>query len=144
MLTLRQVMNYTLKTGRDIFDDFQTLDQNLALQELGQKNELGLITSQIMEGLDLIGLDPDGPLLDLMTPTVIPEEDEDGPDFIPDQLDELHARTRQRYPKKVVMTTIVNLTASEHINDQVLLDAPYDMAIDVYNKVAQQQQQKRR
>lgn len=143
MLTLRQVMNYTLKTGRDIFDDFQTLDQNLALQELGQKNDLGLITSQIMEGLDLIGLDPDGPLLDLMTPTVTPEEDEDGPDFIPDQLDELHARTRKRYPKKVVMTTIINLTASEHINDQVLLDAPYDMAIDVYNKVAQQQQKRR-
>jgi len=143
MLTLRQVMNYTLKTGRDIFDDFQTLDQNLALQELGQKNGLGLITSQIMEGLDLIGLDPDGPLLDLMTPTVIPEEDDDGPDFIPDQLDELHARTRQRYPKKVVMTTIVNLTASEHINDEVLLNAPYDMAIDVYNKVAQQQQKRR-
>lgn len=143
MLTLRQVMNYTLRTGRDIFDDFQTLDQNLALQELGQKNELGLITSQIMEGLDLIGLDPDGPLLDLMTPTMTPEEDEDGPDFIPDQLDELHARTRKRYPKKVVMTTIINLTASEHINDEVLLDAPYDMAIDVYNKVAQQQQKRR-
>lgn len=143
MLTLRQVMNYTLRTGRDIFDDFQTLDQNLALQELGQKNELGLITSQIMEGLDLIGLDPDGPLLDLMTPTMTPEEDEDGPDFIPDQLDELHARTRKRYPKKVVMTTIVNLTASEHINDQVLLDAPYDMAIDVYNRVAKQQQKMR-
>lgn len=143
MLTLRQVMNYTLRTGRDIFDDFQTLDQNLALQELGQKNELGLITSQIMEGLDLIGLDPDGPLLDLMTPTMAPEEDEDGPDFIPDQLDELHARTRKRYPKKVVMTTIVNLTASEHINDQVLLDAPYDMAIDVYNRVAKQQQKRR-
>ena len=114
----------------------------MAQQELGQRNELGLITSQIMEGLDLIGLDPDGPLLDLMTPTVTPEDD-DGPDFIPDQLDELHARTRQRYPKKVVMTTIVNLTASEHINDQVLLDAPYDMAIDVYNKVAKQQQKRR-
>ena len=143
MLTLRQVMNYTLKTGRDIFDDFQTLDQNLALQELGRKNELGLITSQIMEGLDLTGIDPDGPLLDLMTPTVTPEEDEDGPDFIPDQLDELHTRTRQRYPKKVVMTTIVNLTASEHINDQVLLDAPYDMAIEIYNRVAKQQQKRR-
>lgn len=143
MLTLRQVMNYTLKTGRDIFDDFQTLDQNLALQELGRKNELGLVTSQIMEGLDSIGIDPDGPLLDLMTPTVTPEEDEDGPDFIPDQLDELHARTRKRYPKKVVMTTIINLTASNHINDEVLLNAPYDMAIDVYNKVAQQQQKRR-
>lgn len=143
MLTLRQVMNYTLRTGRDIFDDFQLLDQALAQQEVGQKNQLGLVSSQIMEGLDLIGIDPDGPLLDLMTPTVTPEEDEDGPDFIPDATDELHARTRQRYPKKVVMTTIVNLTASEHINDQVLLDAPYDMAIDVYNKVAQQQQKRR-
>lgn len=143
MLTLRQVMNYTLKTGRDIFDDFQLLDQALAQQELGQKNQLGLITSQIMEGLDSIGIDPDGPLLDLMTPTVEKEEDEDGPDFIPDKIDELHARTRQRYPKKVVMTTIVNLTASEHINDQVLLDAPYDMAIDVYNKIAKQQQKRR-
>lgn len=143
MLTLRQVMNYTLKTGRDIFDDFQTLDQNLALQELGQKNELGLITSQIMEGLDLIGIDPDGPLLDLMTPTVTPEEDEDGPDFIPDQLDELHARTRQRYARHVVIQTITNLTASEHINDQVLLDAPYDMAIDIYNRVAKQQNKRR-
>lgn len=143
MLTLRQVMNYTLKTGRDIFDDFQILDQALAQQELGQKNELGLITSQIMEGLDLIGLDPDGPLLDLMTPTITPEEDDDGPDFIPDALDELHARTRQRYARRVVMQTIINLTASEHINDQVLLDAPYDMAIDIYNKVAKQQQKRR-
>lgn len=143
MLTLRQVMDYTLKTGRDIFDDFQTLDQNLALQELGQKNELGLITSQIMEGLDLIGLDPDGPLLDLMTPTVTPEEDDDGPDFIPDPVDELHARTRKRYARHVVMQTIINLTASEHINDQVLLDAPYDMAIEVYNRVAKQQQKRR-
>lgn len=142
MLTLRQVMNYTLKTGRDIFDDFQTLDQALAQQELGQKNQLGLISSQIMEGLDSIGIDPDGPLLDLMTPTVTPEENEDGPDFIPDAVDELHARTRQRYPKKVVMTTIINLTASEHIGDQVLLDAPYDMAIEVYNKVAQQQKRR--
>lgn len=143
MLTLRQVMNYTLQTGRDIFDDFATLDQNLALQELGQKNQLGLISSQIMEGLDLIGIDPDGPLLDLMTPTVEPEENDDGPDFIPDQLDELHARTRHRYPRRVVMQTIINLTASEHINDQVLLDAPYDMAIDVYNQVAKQQNKRR-
>lgn len=143
MLTLRQVMNYTLKTGRDIFDDFQELDRALAQQELGQKNELGLITSQIMEGLDLIGLDPDGPLLDLMTPTVTPEEDDDGPDFIPDPTDELHARTRQRYARHVVMQTIINLTASEHINDQVLLDAPYDMAIEVYNRVAKQQQKRR-
>lgn len=143
MLTLRQVMNYTLHTGRDIFDDFQLLDQALAQQELGQKNQLGLVTSQIMEGLDLIGIDPDGPLLDLMTPTVEPEEDEDGPDFIPDKFDELHARARQRYPKKVVMTTIVNLAASERINDQVLIDAPYDMAIDIYNKVAKQQQKRR-
>lgn len=143
MLTLRQVMDYTLRTGRDIFDDFQELDRALAQQELGQKNQLGLVTSQIMEGLDMIGIDPDGPLLDLMTPTVTPEEDEDGPDFIPDAVDELHARTRQRYPKKVVMQTIVNLTASEHINDQVLLDSPYDMAIDIYNKVAKQQQKRR-
>nr|DAK38617.1 MAG TPA: hypothetical protein [Caudoviricetes sp.] len=143
MLTLRQVINYTLKTGRDIFDDFQELDRALAQQELGQKNQLGLISSQIMEGLDLIGIDPDGPLLDLMTPTLEPEEDEDGPDFVPDPVDELHARTRQRYPKKVVMTTIVNLTASEHIGDQVLLDAPYDMAIDVYNQVAKQQNKRR-
>lgn len=143
MLTLRQVMNYTLRTGRDIFDDFAILDQNLALQELGKPNQLGLVMSQIMEGLDLIGIDPDGPLLDLMTPTGGPEEDDDGPDFIPDKLDELHARTRQRYQKKVVMTTIINLTASEHINDQVLLDSPYDMAIDVYNKVAKQQQKRR-
>lgn len=143
MLTLRQVMTYTLRTGRDIFDDFALLDQALAQQELGQKNHLGLISSQIMEGLDLIGIDPDGPLLDLMTPTVEEEVDEDGPDFVPDPVDELHARTRQRYPKKVVMTTIVNLTASEHIGDEVLLDAPYDVAIDVYNKVAKQQQKRR-
>lgn len=143
MLTLRQVMNYTLRTGRDIFDDFAVLDQNLALQELGQKNQLGLITSQIMEGLDLIGVDPDSPLLDLMTPTVELEEDDDGPDFIPDATDELHARTRHRYPRRVVMQTIINLTASEHIGDQVLLDAPYDMAIDVYNQVAKQQNKRR-
>lgn len=143
MLTLRQVMNYTLRTGRDIFDDFATLDQNLALQELGKPNQLGLITSQIMEGLDLIGIDPDGPLLDLMAPTVEKEEDDDGPDFIPDQLDELHARTRHRYARRVVMQTIINLTASEHINDEVLLDAPYDMAIDVYNQVAKQQNKRR-
>lgn len=143
MLTLRQVMNYTLKTGRDIFDDFQLLDQALAQQELGQKNQLGLITSQIMEGLDLIGLDPDGPLLDLMAPTITPEEDDDGPDFVPDPVDELHARTRHRYARRVVMQTIINLTASEHIDDQVLLDAPYDMAIEVYNQVAKQQQKRR-
>lgn len=143
MLTLRQVMNYTLRTGRDIFDDFSLLDQALALQELGQRNELGLITSQIMEGLDLIDIDPDGPLMDLMVPTIIPDEDEDGPDFIPDATDELHARTRHRYAKKAVMTTIINLTASNHINDEVLLDAPYDMAIQVYNDVAKQQNKRR-
>ena len=143
MLTLRQVMNYTLKTGRDIFDDFAVLDQNLALQELGQKNQLGLISSQIMEGLDLIGIDPDGPLLNLMTPTIEKEDDDDGPDFVPDPVDELHARTRKRYARRVVMQTIINLTASEHIGDQVLLDAPYDMAIEVYNQVAKQQQKRR-
>lgn len=143
MLTLQQVMNYTLRTGRDIFDDFQFLDQALAQQELGQKNQLGLISSQIMEGLDLIGIDPDGPLLDLMAPTVEPEEDDDGPDFIPDATDELHARTRHRYARHVVMQTIINLTASNHINDQVLLNAPYDMAIQVYNDVAKQQNKRR-
>ena len=136
-------MNYTLKTGRDIFDDFAVLDQNLALQELGQKNQLGLISSQIMEGLDLIGIDPDGPLLNLMTPTIEKEDDDDGPDFVPDPVDELHARTRKRYARRVVMQTIINLTASEHIGDQVLLDAPYDMAIEVYNQVAKQQQKRR-
>lgn len=144
MLTLRQVMNYTLQTGRDIFDDFALLDRALALQELHKPNQLGLITSQIMEGLDLIGIDPEGDLLGLMTSTIDPTEDaEDGPDFIPDRFDELHARTRHRYAKKAVMTTIINLTASNHINDEVLLDAPYDMAIQVYNDVAKQQNKRR-
>lgn len=146
MLTTRQVFNYTLRTGRDIFDDFEQLDCHHARMELGIENEYGLKLSLVLEGLDAIGLDVD--TLDLnsvLRPTVAPEDDDDR-DFVVDPELEKRTRARTRFPKKGVSKVLQSFIISEHISDDVLLDAPFDTATAAYNDAIKERnrQMKRR
>lgn len=141
MLSTREIFNYTLKTGRDIFDDFQELDRQQALAELGRPNEVGYIISEILSNLDLIGV-TDIDLTDVLKPTIDDEDESEGKDeedkknFIPDPMNEIYNRTLYKTPKEVVSKSISSFILSKNIDSSILLDAPYDIVIREYNRAS--------
>lgn len=138
MLTTRQIFNYTLHTGRDIFDDFTELDRQEALAQLKQPNTVGLCISVILESLDKIGL-TDVDLQEVLQPTTEPEEPEDkneNKDFIPNPENDLYNRAMYKAPKKLVSQTISAFMLTKQLNTNILLDAPYDIAVLEFNKAA--------
>lgn len=142
MILLKDVINYTLHTGRDLFDDFNNLNKHQALAELEQPNEVGLILSTILEGLDIIGIDLDDTLLeDLMVPTMDFSKDEDERDFIPDKYDTLINTINGFKEKRDVDKLITSLILSKMINNKIILNAPYDMAVRALNAAAEEQEQ---
>ena len=141
MMKTRDVINYTLHTGRDIFDDFAELDMHQARAELGRESSPGLIISEIVDALYTIGIDADEIILEeLLLPTVMKtEEEEDDRDFIPDASVEVHARAMATRPKRVVDKTITALILSKNIRSDILLDAPYDLVVEALNRAADEQ-----
>ncbi len=143
MITTRHAIKYYLKTGRDVFDDYAELDKQQAKLELGEDNSVALALSNVLEGLDAAGLDVDN--LDLesfMMPTVELSEDsdDDEKDFIPDPQNELFNRAMGHAKKGAVSKTITALILSKNIMADILLDAPYDMAVSALNDAAKEQE----
>ena len=142
MMKTRDVLAYHMATGRDIFDDVAELDSQTARMELGFENSAGLILSLILEGLYIIGMDPDTvELSELLAPTIEPDEDidEDGPDFIPDEHITLEKRAMRYNKKNVTEKTLTAMILSKTINSDILLDAPYDMTVETLDKAAEEQ-----
>lgn len=143
MITTRHAINYYLKTGRDVFDDYAELDKQQARLELGEDNSVALALSNVLEGLDAAGMDVDNlDLESLMMPTVELSEDsdDDEKDFIPDPQNELFNRAMGHAKKGAVSKTITALILSKNIMADILLDAPYDMAVSVLNEAAKEQE----
>ncbi len=143
MITTRHAIKYYLKTGRDVFDDYAELDKQQAKLELGEDNSVALALSNVLEGLDAAGLDVDNLYLEsLMMPTVELSEDsdDDEKDFIPDPQNELFNRAMGHAKKGAVSKTITALILSKNIMADILLDAPYDMAVSVLNEAAKEQE----
>ena len=143
MITTRHAINYYLKTGRDVFDDYAELDKQQAKLELGEDNSVALALSNVLEGLDAAGLDVDNlDLESLMMPTVELSEDsdDDEKDFIPDPQNELFNRAMGHAKKGAVSKTITALILSKNIMADILLDAPYDMAVTALNDAATEQE----
>lgn len=143
MITTRHAIKYYLKTGRDVFDDYAELDKQQAKLELGEDNSVALALSNVLEGLDAAGLDVDNlDLESLMIPTVELSEDsdDDEKDFIPDPQNELFNRAMGHAKKGSVSKTITALILSKNIMSDILLDAPYDMAVSVLNEAAKEQE----
>ena len=143
MITTRHAIKYYLKTGRDVFDDYAELDKQQAKLELGEDNSVALALSNVLEGLDAAGLDVDNlDLESLMMPTVELSEDsdDDEKDFIPDPQNELFNRAMGHAKKGAVSKTITALILSKNIMADILLDAPYDMAVTALNEAAKEQE----
>lgn len=144
MITTRHAIKYYLKTGRDVFDDYAELDKQQARLELGEDNTVALALSNVLEGLDAAGLDVDNlDLESLMMPTVELSEDSDDldeKDFIPDPENALANRAMGHAKKGAVSKTITALILSKNIMADILLDAPYDMAVSVLNEAAKEQE----
>lgn len=143
MITTRHAIKYYLKTGRDVFDDYAELDKQQAKLELGEDNSVALALSNVLEGLDAAGLDVDNlDLESLMMPTVELSEDsdDDEKDFIPDPQNELFNRAMGHAKKGAVSKTITALILSKNIMADILLDAPYDMAVSALNEAAKEQE----
>ena len=143
MITTRHAIKYYLKTGRDVFDDYAELDRQQARLQLGEDNSVALALSNVLEGLDAAGLDVDNlDLESLMMPTVELSEDsdDDEKDFIPDPTNELYNRAMGHARKGAVSKTITALILSKNIMADILLDAPYDMAISAMNEAAKEQE----
>lgn len=143
MITTRHAIKYYLKTGRDVFDDYAELDKQQAKLELGDDNSVALALSNVLEGLDAAGLDVDNlDLESLMMPTVELSEDsdDDEKDFIPDPQNELFNRAMGHAKKGAVSKTITALILSKNIMADILLDAPYDMAVTALNDAAKEQE----
>lgn len=143
MITTRHAIKYYLKTGRDVFDDYAELDKQQAKLELGEDNSVALALSNVLEGLDAAGLDVDNlDLESLMMPTVefSEDSDDDEKDFIPDPQNELFNRAMGHAKKGAVSKTITALILSKNIMADILLDAPYDMAVTALNDAAIEQE----
>ena len=144
MITTRHAIKYYLKTGRDVFDDYAELDKQQARLQLGEDNSVALALSNVLEGLDAAGLDVDNlDLESLMMPTIELSEDsddDDEKDFIPDPQNELFNRAMGHAKKGAVSKTITALILSKNIMADILLDAPYDMAISAMNEAAKEQE----
>lgn len=143
MITTRHAIKYYLKTGRDVFDDYAELDRQQARLQLGEDNSVALALSNVLEGLDAAGMDVDNlDLESLMMPTVELSEDsdDDEKDFIPDPTNELYNRAMGHARKGAVSKTITALILSKNIMADILLDAPYDMAISAMNEAAKEQE----
>lgn len=131
MLSTRQIFNYTLFTGNDLFDDLKNLEIHSTKRMLHKKNKYNKILAQVLNGLDVIGIDVDNvDLSEILAPTVKIDDSTDS-DFIPYNDTELNAiDTRD---EQIVSKVLESFIITKHINSDILLDAPFDMAVKYFN-----------
>lgn len=148
MLKTREVFGYTLNTGRDLFDDLEQLDRHEALSTLGRKNNVGFYLSVILDGLYSVGVDVDELDFEQITAkTYEPaehEKEQDGKDddFVP--LIDPITRSRARFPKHTVKKTIKHFLISGYLNNDILLDSPFDIVVELYNEAVNEQNKRQR
>lgn len=164
MLTTRQVFGYTAQTARDLFDDVTELDFQLAKRDAGEKNNAMTLLSKILTGLDLAGVDvEDVELRDLLEPTADidvlnkktentdisslsgtndDDEEEDelvestGPKgFVESDETGLRDRLIKKNNEQIAINSFEVFMLSD-INRELLLDAPYDVAMALFNRAA--------
>jgi hypothetical protein len=168
MLTARQVFDYTRLTARDLFDDVNELDFQLAKRDAGEKNNAMTLLSKILTGLDLAGVDIDDvELKDLLEPTAdidvlnkktentdisllfsTDDEDEDdelvestGPQgFVESEETGLRDRLIKKNNEQTVIKSLEVFLLSD-INHEMLMDAPYDVAMALFNRAAKTREQ---
>lgn len=169
MLTARQVFDYTRLTARDLFDDVNELDFQLAKRDAGEKNNAMTLLSKILTGLDLAGVDVDDvELRDLLEPTAdidvlnqktentdisllfgSDDEDEDedelvestGPQgFVESEETGLRDRLIKKNNEQTVIKSLEVFLLSD-INHEMLMDAPYDVAMALFNRAAKTREQ---
>jgi hypothetical protein len=164
MLTTRQVFGYTAQTARDLFDDVTELDFQLAKRDAGEKNNAMTLLSKILTGLDLAGVDvEDVEIRDLLKPTEDIEvlnkktentdisvlfgsddDDEDENELVESSgpqgfVESEETGLRDRLIKKNNEQTAINsfeVFMLSDINRELLLDAPYDVAMTMFNRAA--------
>lgn len=164
MLTTRQVFGYTAQTARDLFDDVTELDFQLAKRDAGEKNNAMTLLSKILTGLDLAGVDvEDVEIRDLLKPTEDIEvlnkktentdisvlfgsddDDEDENELVESSgpqgfVESEETGLRDRLIKKNNEQTAINsfeVFMLSDINRELLLDAPYDVAMAMFNRAA--------
>lgn len=164
MLTTRQVFGYTAQTARDLFDDVTELDFQLAKRDAGEKNNVMTLLSKILTGLDLAGVDvEDVEIRDLLKPTEDIEvlnkktentdisvlfgsddDDEDENELVESSgpkgfVESEETGLRDRLIKKNNEQTAINsfeVFMLSDINRELLLDAPYDVAMAMFNRAA--------
>lgn len=163
MLTARQVFDYTRLTARDLFDDVNELDFQLAKRDAGEKNTAMTLLSKILTGLDLAGVDVDDvEIRDLLEPTAdidvlnkktentdisllfgTDDEDEEdelvestGPQgFVESEETGLRDRLIKKNNEQTVIKSLEVFLLSD-INHEMLMDAPYDVAMALFNRAA--------
>lgn len=163
MLTARQVFDYTRLTARDLFDDVNELDFQLAKRDAGDKNTAMTLLSKILTGLDLAGVDVDDvEIRDLLEPTAdidvlnkktentdisslfgTDDEDEEdelvestGPQgFVESEETGLRDRLIKKNNEQTVIKSLEVFLLSD-INHEMLMDAPYDVAMALFNRAA--------
>lgn len=163
MLTTRQVFGYTAQTARDLFDDVTELDFQLAKRDAGEKNNAMTLLSKILTGLELAGVDVDDvELRDLLEPTADidvltkktentdisslfgtnDDEEEDelvestGPKgFVESDETGLRDRLIKKHNEQIAINSFEVFMLSD-INRELLLDAPYDVAMALFNRAA--------
>lgn len=163
MLTTRQVFDYTRLTARDLFDDVNELDFQLAKRDAGEKNNAMTLLSKILTGLDLAGVDVDKvEIRDLLQPTADIDvlnkktentdisslfktnDDEEevelvestGPrGFVESDETGLRDRLIKKNNEQTVIKSLEVFLLSD-INHEMLMDAPYDVAMALFNRAA--------
>lgn len=142
LMKTRDVFRYAMQ-GRDIMDDFENLDIHSKREMVGLDNLATDIYSDILMTLDAIGFNADDiDLQTLLTPTLeIPrDESQDVNKKDSERMGFLPLNIPPMVQKESTQEALVNMTMSGYLND-ILLDAPYDMAILAFNSMAKKQKE---
>lgn len=136
MIQTRHIFNYTLQTGRDIFDDFKHLNEHASRAKMGLPNEYAFYLDVIYKTLDKIGLNVDDiDLRTILADTVPPQQKDDTTGafskdefvaFSDPRLDAFKAQD-----ENAVESIIESFIVSKLLDNEMLLEAPFDIATRV-------------
>lgn len=132
MLETRKVFDYYLRTGGDLFDDLDKLKCEYAKRYLNRENNYGEQLSVLLERLDAIGIDVEKFTIEDLTAPTIPEEKKPEKLVISEE-DKMRQDATYWGPKRSVRETLAAFINAELLTSDVLLSAPYDMALAQVN-----------
>nr|DAK54261.1 MAG TPA: hypothetical protein [Caudoviricetes sp.] len=132
MLETRKVFDYYLKTGGDLLDDLDKLKSEYAKKYLKRENTYAEQLSILLERLDAIGVDVSTLSLEELTAPTIPPNVKESKLLISEE-DKMRQDAQYWGAKHSVRDTLSAFICGELITADVLLDAPYDTAVDAVN-----------